>query len=70
LLAWGFVAENIIFGLLPSVCRFGPVDAQNALIEFSTKHLLGPAPGGLVLVAWAAALCVLGTAVAIRRDVD
>jgi len=59
LLAWGFVAENLIFGFLPGLGRFGPVHAQDALVEFTTKHLLGPAPGGLVLVAWAAALSVL-----------
>lgn len=70
LLAWGFVVENLIFGFLPGLGRFGPVHAQNALVEFSTKHLLGPAPGGLVLVAWAAALSLLGSAAAIRRDVD
>ena len=70
LLAWGFVAENLIFGLLPGLGRFGPVHAQDGLVELSTKHLLGPAPGGLVLVAWAAALSALGTALAIRRDVD
>ena len=70
LLAWGFVAENLIFGFLPGLGRFGPVHAQDALVEFTTKHLLGPAPGGLVLVAWAAALSVLGTALAVRRDVD
>jgi ABC-type transport system involved in multi-copper enzyme maturation permease subunit len=70
LLAWGFIAENLIFGFLPGLGRFGPVHAQDALVEFTTKHLLGPAPGGLVLVAWAAALSALGTAVAVRRDVD
>jgi hypothetical protein len=70
LLAWGFIAENLIFGFLPGLGRFGPVHAQDALVEFTTKHLLGPAPGGLVLVAWAAALCVIGTTLAIRRDVD
>jgi ABC-type transport system involved in multi-copper enzyme maturation permease subunit len=70
LLAWGFVAENLIFGFLPGLGRFGPVHSQDALVEFTTKHLLGPTPGGLVLVAWAAALSLLGTAVAIRRDVD
>ncbi len=69
LLAWGFVAENLIFGFLPGLGRFGPVHAGDALIEFTTAHLLGPAAGGLVLVAWAAALSVLGTALAIRRDV-
>jgi ABC-2 type transport system permease protein len=70
LLAWGFVAENLIFGFLPGLGRFGPVHAGDGLIEFSTEHLLGPAAGGLVLVAWAAVLSVLGTAVAVRRDVD
>ena len=70
LLAWGFVAENLIFGLLPGLGRFAPVHAQDALIDLATRHLLGPAPGGLVLVAWAAALSALGTAVAVRRDVD
>lgn len=70
LLAWGFVAENLIFGFLPGLGRFGPVHAQDALVEFSTKHLLAPAPGGLILVAWAAALSVLGTTLAIRRDVN
>jgi ABC-type transport system involved in multi-copper enzyme maturation permease subunit len=70
LLAWGFVAENLIFGFLPGLGRFGPVHAGNGLIEFSTAHLLGPAAGGLVLVAWAAALSLAGVAVAVRRDVD
>jgi ABC-2 type transport system permease protein len=70
LLAWGFVAENLIFGFLPGLGRFGPVHAGNGLIEFSTAHLLGPAAGGLVLVAWAAALSLAGVAVATRRDVD
>ena len=70
LLAWGFVAENLIFGFLPGLGRFGPVHAEDGLIEFTTAHLLGPAAGGLVLVAWAAALSSLGTALAIRRDVD
>ena len=70
LLAWGFVAENLVFAFLPGLGRFGPVHAQDALVELSTKHLLGPAPGALVLVAWAAALSVLGTALVIRRDVE
>lgn len=70
LLAWGFVAENLIFGLLPGLGRFGPVHAGDALIEFSTAHLLAPAAGGIVLVAWAAALSLAGVAVAVRRDVD
>ena len=70
LLAWGFVAENLIFGFLPGLGRFGPVHAGDGLIEFSAAHLLSPAAGGLVLVAWAAALSLAGVAVAVRRDVD
>ena len=70
LLAWAFVAEPLIFGLLPGLGRFGPVHAEDALSQFTTKHLLAAAPGGLLLVAWAAALSILGTALAVRRDVD
>jgi len=70
LLAWGFVAENLIFGFLPGLGRFGPVHAEDALLEFSTAHLLGPGAGGLVLVAWTGALALVGVAVAVRRDVD
>jgi ABC-2 type transport system permease protein len=69
LLAWGFVAENLIFGFLPGLGRFAPVHAQDALIDLTTKHLLDPGPGGLVLIAWAVVLSALGTALTIRRDV-
>jgi hypothetical protein len=36
----------------------------------TTNHLLQATPGGLVLVAWAVALSLLGTTLAARRDVD
>ena len=70
LLAWGFLAENLLFGLVPSVGRFGPVHAQDALAGLTADHLLQPTPGGLVLVAWAALLSVVGVRLALRRDVD
>jgi ABC-2 type transport system permease protein len=70
LLAWGFVAENILFGLVPSVGRFGPVHAGNGLIGVATDHVLPAAAGGLVLLAWAAVLAPAGTALVMRRDVD
>jgi RimJ/RimL family protein N-acetyltransferase len=44
--------------------------SRGVMAEFTSKHLLSPAPGGLILVAWAAALSVLGTVLAVRRDVD
>ncbi len=70
LLAWGFVAENLLFALVPDVGRLGPVHAQDALIGLSTEHLLHATAGALILVAWAAVLSVGGVAVAVRRDVD
>ena len=70
LLAWGFVVESLAFSLVPDLGRFGPVHAQDALIGLTTDHLLQAAPGGLVLVAWAAILSLAGISLAVRRDVD
>jgi ABC-2 type transport system permease protein len=70
LLAWGFVAENLLFAFLPGVGRFGPVHAENALIGLTTAHLLDATPGALVLVAWAAALSLAGITLVARRDVN
>lgn len=70
LLAWGFVAENLLFAFLPGIGRFAPVHAQDALMGLTTAHLLHATPGGLVLVAWAAALSLAGITVIARRDVN
>jgi hypothetical protein len=69
LLAWGFVVENLLFGLVPAVGRFGPVHAGDGLTGLTTDHLLHAVAGGVVLVAWAAAVSVAGSALAVRRDV-
>lgn len=69
LLAWGFIVDNLLFGLVPSVGRFTPTRAQDALIGLNTEHLLSPAAGGIVLVAWAAGLAVVGLPLVTRRDV-
>ena len=69
LLAWGFVVENLLFGLVPDVGRFGPVHAGDGLMGLTEDHFLHAAPGGLVLVVWAAAVSVVGAALAVRRDV-
>jgi ABC-2 type transport system permease protein len=69
-LAWGFIAENLLFALVPDLGRLGPNHAQAAFTGITTEHLLTAAPGGLVLVAWAGALALAGIAVAARRDVD
>jgi len=69
LLAWGFIVDNLLFGLVPSVGRFTPTRAQDALIGLKTEHLLSSAAGGLVLVAWAVGLAIIGLPLVTRRDV-
>jgi ABC-2 type transport system permease protein len=70
LLVWVFVLENVLFGLVPSVGRFAPTQAGDALMGLTTDHLLPAAAGGAVLVAWAAVLAAAGIALTARRDVD
>jgi ABC-2 type transport system permease protein len=69
LLAWGFVVSPLLFGLVPSLGRFMPSYAQDSLVGLTTRHLLAPAAGGVVLVAWAVLLAAAGLAVTARRDV-
>jgi ABC-2 type transport system permease protein len=69
LLAWGLIVDNLLFAFVPSVGRYSPNNAENALEGLTTKHLLPAAAGGAVLVAWAAALTLAGIAVTARRDV-
>jgi ABC-type transport system involved in multi-copper enzyme maturation permease subunit len=69
LLAWGFVAENLLFAFVPSVGRFAPVHAQDALIGLTTDHLLPAAAGGVVLLAWTIAFALVAIVLAARRDV-
>lgn len=70
LLAWGFVAENLLFAFVPSVGRFGPVHAQNAMIGDTTRHLLSPSQGTGIFVVWVVLLMAAGFAMNVRRDVN
>jgi ABC-2 type transport system permease protein len=69
LLAWSFVVESILFGLLPSVGRYTIVQSQNAFQASTADHLLAPVAGGLVMLAWAVVLGVAGVLVTQRREV-
>jgi ABC-2 type transport system permease protein len=69
LLAWGFIAESLLFAFVPSVGRFTPAHAGDALIGITTKHLLPAAAGGAVLLAWTIAFALAATVLAARRDV-
>jgi ABC-2 type transport system permease protein len=69
ILAWGFVVENLLFGLLPGLGRFVPGEAANALQGSTADHLLSPVVGGLVMLAWLAGLALIGLVWTSRRDV-
>ena len=69
LLAWDFVLDSLLFGLAPSVGRFMPTTAADALMGLKTAHLLSPAAGGVVLLAWTVVLALVGLVLTRRRDV-
>jgi hypothetical protein len=70
LLAWGLVVDNLLFGLVPSVGRFMPPRASDALMGLRVHHLVSPGAGAIILLAWAGALAVLGIALSVRQDID
>jgi hypothetical protein len=67
-LAWLFVAENIVGGLVPSIARFLPGTAAAAAAGIATPGMteLG---GFLVLAAWAVLSTALAVVVVRHRDV-
>ena len=69
-LVWVFVVENLLFGFVPSVGRFTPGRAQDALTGMSADHLLPAAAGGIVLLAWSLGLLAAGLIATRARDVD
>ena len=70
LLAWGLVVDDLLFGLAPSVGRFTPTRASDALMGLRVDHLLSPGAGAITLIAWAGALAVVGIALSARQDIN
>jgi len=70
LLAWQFIVSPLLFGLVPSIGRYMPSYAQDALVGVSQQHLVSPGLGGLLLVGWALLLGGAGTALVVSRDVS
>ncbi|HEY2551675.1 MAG TPA: hypothetical protein VGI64_13980 [Streptosporangiaceae bacterium] len=70
LLAWGLVVDSLLFGLVPSVGRFMPTRASDALMGLRGHHLVSPGAGAIILIAWAGALGVLGIALTVRQDLN
>jgi ABC-2 type transport system permease protein len=70
LLAWGFVVNALLFGLVPSVGRFMPTHASDAMMGLKADHLLSPGTGAVTLIVWAAALAAVGIALTARQDIN
>jgi ABC-2 type transport system permease protein len=70
LLAWGLVVDNLLFGLAPSVGRFMPDRASDALMGLREPHLLAPGAGAIILIAWACVLALVGIALSVRQDIN
>jgi hypothetical protein len=70
LLAWGLVVDNLLFSLAPSVGRFMPDRASDALMGLRVHHLVSPGAGAILLVGWAGALAVVGIALSVRQDIN
>jgi ABC-2 type transport system permease protein len=70
LLAWGLVVDNLLFGLVPSVGRFTPTRAADALMGLRVDHLHSPGAGVITLIAWAGVLAVVGIVRSARQDIN
>jgi ABC-type transport system involved in multi-copper enzyme maturation permease subunit len=70
LLAWGFVAENLVFGFLPKIGRFLPVHAADSMMGPIQTQLLPGNAGTIVVVGWTAVLTLAGVVMLKRRDVN
>jgi ABC-2 type transport system permease protein len=70
LLAWGLVVDNVLFGLAPSVGRFTPTRASDALMGLRTDHLVSPGAGAVTMIAWVGVLAAVGIALSVRQDIN
>jgi ABC-type transport system involved in multi-copper enzyme maturation permease subunit len=70
LVVWFMVIENIVVGVAPSVGRFFPLAAGDALTGVNSKDLLTAPQGALVLVGYVLVFFVAGLWMTERRDVN
>jgi ABC-2 type transport system permease protein len=70
LLAGALVVDGLLFGLAPSVGRFTPTRASDALMGLRVDHLLSPAAGAITLIVWAGALAAVGIARSAGQDIN
>jgi ABC-2 type transport system permease protein len=70
LLAWALVVDNLLFGLVPSVGRFMPTRASDALMGLRVQRLVSPGVAAITLIAWAGVLAVVGIPLSVRQDIN
>jgi ABC-2 type transport system permease protein len=70
LLAGGLVVDDLLFGLVPSVGRFTPTRATDALTGLRVDHLVSPGAGAITLIAWVGALAAAGIVLSARQDIN
>jgi ABC-2 type transport system permease protein len=68
-LAWIGVLEHILVSLAPSIGRWLPTAAGQAIVRTPLDGLLSPLGGVVVLTAYAVAIGALGVRFAVARDV-
>ena len=72
-LTWLLVIDGVLAAFLPDVERWTPGGATGAVLQIGTwtgtEHMLPQWLGGLVLVGWTALFAVVGTRVAVGRDI-
>lgn len=70
-LAWTFIIEGLLVGLVSEIGRWLPGGAAAALSSQSVpgSELLAPAVAAAVLVAYVVAFSVVGTRFVVRRDI-
>ena len=66
--AYAFLVDAVLFAAVPSVGRYLPGKAGDALAGQPVEHLLTPGPGAAVLVAWTLVFTAVATARTERSD--
>lgn len=67
-LAWLAIAEHILIGFVPSVGRWLPAAAGQAIVRTPLDDLLSPLAGALVLALYAVVIVAAGIRFATTRD--
>jgi ABC-2 type transport system permease protein len=59
--AYAFAVDAVLFAAVPSIGRYLPGKASDALAGLPTQHLLAPGLGAAVYVAWTLTFLAIAT---------